>query len=84
MPSVLPRGRSAAISGLRTLQGMELALAPATIEGQYDNYGVFPKAAVDVIPQVVTDPGQLSRKESTRCLGAATTGARQAPRDGVW
>jgi hypothetical protein len=46
------------------------ALTPAAVEGQHDHCGVLPKAAVDVIHRVVTDPGRLSRKWFNATLAA--------------
>jgi hypothetical protein len=46
------------------------ALTPAAVEGEHDHCGVLPKAAVDVIHRVVTDPGRLSRKWFNATLAA--------------
>src|SRR5438132_14138799 len=37
------------------------ALIPAAVEGQHDQRGTLPAAAVEVIHRVVTDPGRVSR-----------------------
>jgi hypothetical protein len=43
-------------------QARREALTPAAVEGQHDQRGTLPAAAVEVIHRVVTDPGRLSRQ----------------------
>jgi hypothetical protein len=50
-------------------QARKEALTPAAVEGQHDQLGALPDAAVEAIHRVVTDPGRLSRKWFHALLG---------------
>jgi hypothetical protein len=51
-------------------QARKKALTPAAVEGQHDQLGALPEAAVEVIHRVVTDPGRLSRQWFKAILAA--------------
>jgi hypothetical protein len=43
-------------------QARQKALSPAAVDGQHNQLGALPDAAVEAIHRVVTDPGRLSRQ----------------------
>jgi hypothetical protein len=60
----------------RFCQARKAALTPAAAEGQHDQLGALPDAAVEAIHRVVTDPGRLSRTWFQSLLAAGLPAER--------
>ncbi len=59
------------------------ALPAAAVSGRHDSLGVLPEAAVEVIHQVSTDPGRLSRGWLDRALASGLSDAQYVELIGV-
>ncbi len=69
--AIAAEGRQAWHCGL--CRARKKASTPAAVEGQHDQLGVLPEAAVEAIHRVITDPGRLSRKWFNATLAAGLT-----------
>jgi alkylhydroperoxidase family enzyme len=59
------------------------ALSPQAVEGRHQRLGTLPEAAVEVVHQVVTDPGRLSRTWFEKTLATGLSDAQYVEIVGV-